>query len=105
MGINNCIINERNFTMKDMSMVLVSFDIISLLSKVLKKFHSIDSEPTKIPLEPNVNLSMHTSEFVSQKRYARIIGSLIFIRNDTQLDLACSVNKLSQFTINPNNKH
>ena len=41
----------------------------------------------------------------SQLEYARVLGSLMYIMNCTQPDIACAISKLSRYTSNPNQTH
>ena len=48
---------------------------------------------------------MSEGESDSQLDYARVLGSMMYIKKCTRSDIACDINKLSRFTSNPNRTH
>lgn len=52
-----------------------------------------------------MHLCKYHGKPASKLKYSRIIGSLMYITNFIRLDIACAINKLSQFTSNPSEVH
>ena len=50
-------------------------------------------------------LTKNSGEAVSQNKYSRVIGSLMYLTNCTRLDLVHAVNILSRYTSNPCHTH
>lgn len=109
---------KRHFDMKDMGQADVILGIkISRCSdgiflsqshyveNVLRKFNEFDSPPARTPVDLGLHLAKNQGDSVSQKEYAMIIGSLMYLTNCTRPDIAYAVNKLSRFTCNPNKDH
>ena len=107
-----------NFDMKDMGKANVILGIkVTRVSdglrlsqkhyveKFLKKFGYYDSKPLATPFDPNIYLKKNLELSVCQERYAQIIGSLIYLMNNTMPDIAFAVSRLSRFTHNPSKDH
>ena len=76
------------------------------IEKLLRKFDSFDVVPVRTPYDPSVHLKKNTSELsVSQFKYAKIIGSVMFLMNYTRPDIAYAVSRLSRYTHNPSSEH
>ncbi|CAA0811482.1 Uncharacterized mitochondrial protein AtMg00810, partial [Striga hermonthica] len=75
------------------------------VEKVLKKFNAYEGPLSRTPLDLCLNLEANKGQPVAQLEYSRIIGSLMYLTNCTQPDLAYPVNNLSRFTSNPNHEH
>ena len=75
------------------------------IEKVLDKFKYLDFKIAKTPIDVSYALQKNEGESDSQLDYARVLRSLIYIMNFTQLDIACAISKLSRFTSNPNHIH
>ncbi len=109
---------SKNFDMKDMGLedVILCIKIIRTpegivltqshyVEQVLRKFNAYDLQPIKSPVEVSLHLSKNHGEPVNQSKYARVIGSLMYLTNCTRPDIAYSVNKLSRYTSNPSDDH
>ncbi|CAN0838583.1 Retrovirus-related Pol polyprotein from transposon TNT 1-94 [Linum grandiflorum] len=57
------------------------------------------------PFDSNSHLEKNQGEPIDQSKYARIIGSLMFLTNCTRPDVSFAVNRLSRYTSNPNEEH
>eukprot|EP00961_Rhodomonas_salina_P156699 2110120-Rhodomonas_salina.1 len=74
---------------------------------VLERFGMTGATPMSTPIEPNTHLSVSdcpdscnsNKEFVLE--YQQIIGTLLYLANFTQPDLAHRVNQCSKFMLNP----
>ena len=75
------------------------------MDKILNKFSKDDSGVARTPLDVNLHMSKNKGESVSQLEYSRVIGSLMYLRSCTRLDIAYTVSKLSRYTSNPNDDH
>ncbi|KAK6146304.1 hypothetical protein DH2020_020173 [Rehmannia glutinosa] len=109
---------KKNFDMKDMGLSDVILGIkISRTSdgivlsqshyveSILRRFNAFDSAPAKTPVDLSLHLAKNRGEPVSQLEYARVIASLMYLKNCTRSDIAYSVSKLSRFTSNPSTDH
>ncbi|XP_073121997.1 secreted RxLR effector protein 161-like [Henckelia pumila] len=75
------------------------------VEKVLERFNATNRHPARTPMELGTHLAKNRGEPISQVKYARVIGSLMYLTNCTRPDLAYTVNKLSRFTSNPSEDH
>ena len=75
------------------------------IEKILKKFNQFDYTPISTPFESQIRLFPNTGRAVSQLKYARIIGSLMYAMTCTRPDIAYAVGKLSRYTSNPSPLH
>ncbi|KAH9727083.1 CCHC-type domain-containing protein [Citrus sinensis] len=75
------------------------------VDKILGKFNKDDNTMSKTPLDTSIHLSKNREEGISQVKYARVIGSLMYLTNCTRPDLAYTVSKLSRYTSNPGTYH
>ena len=104
---------KSKFDMKDMGLADVILGIkISRASnrhilsqthyvdKILRKFNKDDNTMSKTPLDTSIYLSKNKGEGIFQVKYARIIGSLMYLTSCTRPDLAYTVSKLSRYTSN-----
>lgn len=109
---------HSRFHMKDMSLADVILGIKILrtpsglvlnqshyVDKILEKFSKDDSSVSRTPFDTTLHLSKNKGECVSQGEYAQVIGSLMYLMNCTRPDIAFTVSKLSQYTINPGVDH
>lgn len=71
----------------------------------LKKFDSFDVLPCKTPYDASVELVKNNGPSVSQEKYAKIIGSVMFLMNSTRPDIAYAMSRLSRYNHNPGNSH
>jgi hypothetical protein len=90
-----------NFDMKDMSeanvilgtKVLRDNNCITLyqlhyVEKMIKRFEYFDYSPMSTPYDSKIHLVKNHGDSVLQKKYAQIIGSLMFLTNYTRPDIA-----------------
>ena len=116
-NVTKCMLTNR-FEMKDMGVADVILGIkihrtsdgLALsqshyIEKVLSKFKDFGINPMRTPIDINLQLAKNNGQSVSQKEFARILGSLMYIMNCTRPDIAFAVSKLSRFTSNPNGDH
>ena len=75
------------------------------IKKVLEKFKKYDNSLVRTLVYVNLHLTKNKGQGISQLEYSRRRGSLMCIMNYTRLDIAYSVNKLSQYTSNPGEDH
>lgn len=78
------------------------------MTNILKKFGMDNSKPISIPLESNQFLTKQMgsdTEYMNQKSYRELVGSLIFLANATRPDLAFTASVLSRFCTNPEEAH
>ena len=73
--------------------------------KMLKKFGCFDVVPVITPYNPSINLKKNKESSVSQTKYAKIIGSVMFLMNYTRLDIDYVVSISSRYTCNPSSEH
>ena len=59
----------------------------------------------KTPIDVNHQLAKNKGESHSQLDYAKVLGSLMYVKNCTRPDIACAISKLSRYTSNPNQSH
>ena len=72
---------------------------------MLKKFGCFDVVPVITPYNPSINLKKNKESSVSQTKYAKIIGSVMFLMNYTRLDIDYVVSISSRYTCNPSSEH
>ncbi|KAL0357904.1 UNVERIFIED_CONTAM: Retrovirus-related Pol polyprotein from transposon TNT 1-94 [Sesamum calycinum] len=75
------------------------------IEKILKKFNCHEEIPVRTPYDPSICLKMNNGDSVSQAKYAKIIGSVMFLMNYTRPDIAYAVSRLSRYTHNLNKEH
>ena len=75
---------------------------IHYIQKVLENFKDLNFKRSKTPIDVNLHLAKNKGEIQSQLYYANVLGSLMYVMNCTQLDIACTISKLSGYTIDPN---
>ena len=73
--------------------------------KMLKIFDYFDVVLLRTPCHPSIHLKKNKESSVSQTKYAKIIGSVMFLMNYTRLDIAYVVSRLSRYTHNPSSEH
>ena len=57
--------------------------------------------PMSIPYNSKVRLVKNRGDSVSQDKYAKIIGSLMFLTNCTHPNIVYDVGRMSRYTHNP----
>ncbi|GJU25283.1 zinc finger, CCHC-type containing protein, partial [Tanacetum coccineum] len=75
------------------------------IEKVLKKFNYFDCTPVSTPIDTSEKLIPNNAQTVSQLKYSRVIGCLIYTMTCTSPDVALVVGKLSRYTSNPGTQH
>ncbi|CAM8931339.1 unnamed protein product [Rhodiola kirilowii] len=75
------------------------------IEKVLKKYKYLDCHPMNTHFESSQRLSPNKGAPVSQLKYSRVIGSLMYAMTSTRPDIAFAVGKLSRYTSNPSEDH
>jgi hypothetical protein len=66
-----------------------------------------DANPVTMPLDPNIKLvpNSDANEPNRSNSYARLLGELQFIANNTRPDISFAVNRLAAYTANPSLQH
>ena len=75
------------------------------IEKILQKYDQDNSSPARTPIDISIHLSKNNGKGISQREYAQIIGSLMYVMNCTRPDIAYAVSKLSRYTSNPGSDH
>jgi len=75
------------------------------IEKVLKKFNCFDVLPVRTPYDPIIHLKKDKGPSRSQIKYAKIIGSVMFLMKYIGPDIGYSISRLSRYTHNPSKKH
>ncbi|GJY96330.1 zinc finger, CCHC-type containing protein [Tanacetum coccineum] len=66
------------------------------IEKVLKKFNYFDCTPMSTPMDTSEKLRPNKDQVVSQLKYSRVIGCLMYAMTSTRPDIAFAVGKLSR---------
>ena len=66
------------------------------IEKMLKNIDYIDVVPVRTPYDPSIHLRKNKESSVSQTKYAKIIGSVMFLMNYTRPDIAYADSRLSR---------
>ncbi|GJT68306.1 hypothetical protein Tco_1019786, partial [Tanacetum coccineum] len=75
------------------------------IEKVLKKFNYFDCTPVSTPLDISEKMMPNNGQAVSQLKYSRVIGCLMYAMTCTRHDIAFVVGKLSRYSSNPSTQH
>nr|GEY37493.1 zinc finger, CCHC-type [Tanacetum cinerariifolium] len=75
------------------------------IKKLLKKFNYFKCTPVSTPLYTSENLMPNNGQAVSQLKYSRVIGYLMYAITCTRPDITFVVGKLSGYTSNPGTQH
>jgi len=79
------------------------------IEKLLKFSGLKMAKPRNTPMEPNTkyvkSLEEHSTKEEFKTKYRKLIGSLLYISQNTRPDITYSVNYLSRFQNNPNEDH
>ena len=75
------------------------------VENLLKKFDSFDVSPVKTSYDASKHLKKNKGDGVSQPKYAKIIGSVMYLMNYIRPDIAYAVSRLSRYTHNPDKYH
>ncbi|GJW37639.1 zinc finger, CCHC-type containing protein [Tanacetum coccineum] len=68
------------------------------IEKVLKKFNYFECTPVSTPMDTSEKLMPKNGQAVSQLKYSRVIGNLMYAMTCTRPDIAFVVGKLSRLT-------
>ncbi|GKA55756.1 zinc finger, CCHC-type containing protein [Tanacetum coccineum] len=71
------------------------------IEKVLKKFNYLDCTPVSTHMDTSEKLMPNNSQAISQLKYSRVIGCLMYVMTYTRPDIAFAMGKLSRYTSNP----
>ncbi|KAL0444227.1 UNVERIFIED_CONTAM: hypothetical protein Slati_2145400 [Sesamum latifolium] len=72
---------------------------------MLRRFNCYDEISVRTPYDPSLYLKKNNGVIVSQAKYAKITGSILFLMNYIRPDIAYVVSMLSHYTDNPNNEY
>ena len=75
------------------------------VDNILRKFDKDNSGIAKTPVDITLHFSKNKAKSISQVKYSRVIGSLMYLMSCTGPDIAYAVNKLNKYTSNPGAKH
>ncbi|GJU62811.1 zinc finger, CCHC-type containing protein [Tanacetum coccineum] len=75
------------------------------IKKVLKKFNYFYCTSVITPMDTSEKLMPNNGQAVSQLKYSRVIGCLMYAMTCTRPDIAFSMGKLSRYTSNPGTQH
>nr|GEY02812.1 hypothetical protein [Tanacetum cinerariifolium] len=70
------------------------------IEKVLKKFNYFDCTSVSTPMDTSEKLMPNNDQGVSQLKYSRVIGCLLYAMTYTRLDIDFAMGKLSKYTSN-----
>lgn len=72
------------------------------IKEIVAEFGLCDAKGSKIPMEPNYQKTVEEgSELISNEKYQKLLGSLLFISINTRPDISASVCILAQKTNHP----
>nr|GEW16905.1 zinc finger, CCHC-type [Tanacetum cinerariifolium] len=83
----------------------ISISYSQYIKKVLKKFNYFDCTVVSTPLDTCEKLIPNKGLAVSQLKYSRVIGCLMYAMTCTRPDIVFVVEKLSRYTSNPGTQH
>ncbi|GJS35541.1 zinc finger, CCHC-type containing protein [Tanacetum coccineum] len=75
------------------------------IEKILKRFDSFNCLPVSTSFEVGSKLTYNTSRILTQNKYAKVIGSLMYAMTCTRPDVAYAVGRLSRHTSSPGKEH
>ena len=75
------------------------------VKKILKKFDGFDVSILVTLYDASKNLKKNKRDSVSQPKYAKIIGSVIYLMSYTRPDITYAANRLSRYIHNPDRYH
>ena len=75
------------------------------IEKILTKFQHLNIKEFNTPFESSVKLGVNSGRALGQLEYASVIGSMMYAMYCSRPDIAFSVRRLSQYTINPGVEH
>ncbi|GKC74949.1 zinc finger, CCHC-type containing protein, partial [Tanacetum coccineum] len=75
------------------------------IKKVPKKFNYFDCTPVTTLMDTSEKLMPNNGQVVSQLKYSRVIGCLMYVMTYTRPDITFAMGKLSKYTSNPSTQH
>ncbi|GJU20864.1 zinc finger, CCHC-type containing protein, partial [Tanacetum coccineum] len=75
------------------------------IEKVLKKFNYFDCTLVSTHMDTSEKLMPNNGQAISQLKYSRVIGCMMYVMTCTRPDIAFAVGKLSRYTSNPGTQH
>ena len=85
----------------------ITLDQETYIESVMENFSMQDSNSSKTPAENNLRLvkASESEALVDERLYRSLVGSLLYIANQTRPDIVWIVNVLSRFMDKPTNTH
>lgn len=75
------------------------------INMVIEMFKYLDLKVSRIPIDLNQALVKNKGQKMLKTKHAKVLGSLMYIMNCTQKNIACLISKLSQYTCKPDQNH
>ena len=75
------------------------------VDNILGKIDKDNSGIARTPIDVTLHFSKSKAESVSQVKYSKVIGNLMYLKSCTRPDIVYTVNKLSIYTSNPTAQH
>ncbi|KAK9668952.1 hypothetical protein RND81_13G098400 [Saponaria officinalis] len=75
------------------------------VEKILEKLNQFDCTHVRTPYDSSMHLSKNKGNSIGQEKYAKIIGSVMYLMNYTRPDIAYAVSRLSRYTHNSGPDH
>ena len=75
------------------------------VENILRRFEHFVCKLVSTPYDPNSQLRKNKEHNVAQTKYAQKIGSLMYLKNCTRLDIAYIIGRLSRYIQSPNQYH
>ncbi|GJT63596.1 zinc finger, CCHC-type containing protein [Tanacetum coccineum] len=75
------------------------------IEKVLNKFNYFDCTLVSTPMDTSEKLMPNNGQAVSQLKYSRVSGCLMYAMTCTRPDIAFAIGKVSRYTSNPGTQH
>lgn len=117
----------KNFKMKDLGTAsnilgihvdydfkrgIIQLDQSKYIEAILRRFNMFDSNPVKLPKDPNQRLTNEMSPITENEiqkmeniPYQEAVGSMLYLQQCTRPDISFSIAIVSQFNQNPGNVH
>nr|KAJ0200602.1 hypothetical protein LSAT_V11C600333090 [Lactuca sativa] len=77
----------------------------AFLNEDIEKFNFENCSPVSTPIDPSLKLLPNKGSPVSQLKYSRAIGCLMYAMISTRPDIAYAMGRLSRYTSNPSSHH
>ena len=75
------------------------------VESIIKKFNFFSEEPLGIAYGSSVHLKKNKGNGIEQTKYAKIIGSVMYLMNCIRPDIAYAISRLSKYIHNPSQEH